>query len=84
VRLELLTPPVLVTVDDGGTPRPSLLLARRGRRSYVCVSRGPGSNHLRWVDAAEVGPPQEWVGGLVRASAAGCSVPSTGLPRTLR
>jgi hypothetical protein len=55
VRLELLTPPALVAVDHA----PALLLARRGDRHYVQVSRGAGLNHLRWVDAALVRPPEE-------------------------
>lgn len=54
MRLELMTPPTLVTVSG----MPALLLARRGRRCYVQVSRGPGLNHLRWVpdDALQEGP----------------------------
>ena len=47
MRLELLTPPALVSVH--GTP--ALLLARRGDRCYVQLSRGAGANHLCWVAA---------------------------------
>jgi len=57
VRLELLCPPALVSVDEGeGGACPALLLARRGDRCYVQVSRGPGLNHLRWVAAEQVLP----------------------------
>lgn len=57
MRLELLTPPALVTVH--GTP--ALLLARRGDRCYVQLSRGAGANHLCWVaaQALEGGGPQD-------------------------
>lgn len=55
MRLELLSPPTLVTVDR----RPALLLARRGDGRYVQVSRGAGLNHLRWVCAAQVRPAEE-------------------------
>ena len=55
MRLELLTPPALVAVDR----QPALLLARRGDRSYVQVSRGAGLNHLRWVAAQDVRPAEE-------------------------
>ena len=55
MRLELLTPPALVAVDRA----PALLLARRGERRYVQVSRGAGLNHLRWVDASLVRPAEE-------------------------
>jgi hypothetical protein len=75
VRLELLTPPVLVCVDR----MPALLLARRGDRRYVQVSRGAGLNHLCWVDAAVVRPAGE-------ASPVEAELPATrfGLPRAER
>jgi hypothetical protein len=74
VRLELLTP-TLVAVDRA----PALLLARRGDRRYVQVSRGAGLNHLRWVDAEAVRPAAE--GEPVEAV-----LPTTrfGLPRAQR
>lgn len=53
MRLELIRPPRLVSVDR----RPALLLATRGDRHYVQVSAGPGLNTLRWVPDAAVGPP---------------------------
>ena len=53
--LELLTPPSLVQVRDvDGALRPALLLGRRGDRSYLQVSRGPGDNVLRWLPSARV------------------------------
>ncbi len=55
MRLELLTPPTLVAVGRA----PALLLAVRGERRYVQVSRGAGLNHLRWVPASEVRPAEE-------------------------
>ena len=71
MRLELVVPPRLVTVAGS----PALLLATRGDRSYVQVSRGPGLNHLRWVDAAV---PDA-------APAAGGLTPAAGrVPRSLR
>jgi hypothetical protein len=75
VRLELLTPPALVSVDRS----PALLLARRGDRRYVQVSRAPGLNHLRWVDAAQVRAPEE-------AEPVHAPLPTTrfGLPRADR
>ncbi len=75
MRLELLTPPALVAVDRA----PALLLARRGDRRYVQVSAGPGLNHLRWVDAARVRPPEE-------AEPVQAVLPTTrfGLPRAER
>lgn len=75
MRLELLTPPALVAVDRA----PALLLARRGERSYVQVSRGAGLNHLRWVDAAAVRPAAE-------AEPVRAQLPTTrfGLPRAQR
>ena len=62
MRLHLLTPPALVTVREPGGPRRALLLATRGERSYVQVSRGVGANHLVWVGSGAVsgevsGPP---------------------------
>jgi hypothetical protein len=58
VRLHLLTPPALVTVRERGEDRRALLLATRGERSYVQVSRGVGANHLLWVGSGQVsGPP---------------------------
>ena len=53
--LELLLRPVLVQVrDTDGEVRPALLLARRGARSYLQVSRGAGDNVLRWLPSAYV------------------------------
>lgn len=57
MRLEILAPPALVTVDRA----PALLLAVRGDRRYVQVSAGPGLNSLRGVEAARVGPPEDAV-----------------------
>ena len=57
MRLELLSPPALVSVADGPVRRPALLLARRADRRYVSVSSGPGLNALRWVAADVVGEP---------------------------
>jgi hypothetical protein len=54
VRLHLLTPPALVTVRERGQERSALLLATRGERSYVQVSRGVGANHLLWVGSGSV------------------------------
>jgi hypothetical protein len=54
VRLQMLTPPALVTVREPGGPRSALLLATRGERCYVQVSRGVGANHLVWVGSAQV------------------------------
>lgn len=51
MRLELLTPPALVSVHGS----PALLLARRGTRCYVQLSRGAGANHLCWVTAEALG-----------------------------
>ena len=45
MRLELLSPPALVSVHG----MPALLLARRGTRCYVQLARGAGANHLCWV-----------------------------------
>ena len=75
MRLELLTPPALVAVDRA----PALLLARRGDRSYVQVSGGPGLNSLRWVPAAAVGPAED-------AEPVQAVLPTTrfGLPRAER
>jgi hypothetical protein len=88
VRLELLTSPTLVGVrgpDDQVLP--ALLMARRGDRRFVQVSRGPGCNSLVWVDAADVLA----AGASVPVSAAGPSLdaplpsaPSRGAPRALR
>lgn len=55
MRLELVRPPRLVTVDS----RPALLMATRGDRHYVQVSAGAGLNTLRWVPAAALGPPEQ-------------------------
>ena len=75
MRLEVLHPPVPVAVDRS----PALLLARRGDRRYVQVSRGAGLNHLRWVDAHAVRPPAE-------AEPVEAVLPATrfGLPRAER
>jgi hypothetical protein len=54
VRLHLLTPPALVTVREPGGTRPALLLATRGERCYLQVSRGLGANHLVWVGSGQV------------------------------
>ena len=66
--LELLLRPALVQVRDAdGEVRPALLLARRGARSYLQVSRGAGDNVLRWLPSAHVlapwGSPGEARGG---------------------
>ena len=53
MRLELVHPPRLVSVDGAR----GLLMATRGDRHYVQVSHGAGLNCLRWVPAAAVGPP---------------------------
>ena len=58
MRLHLLVPPALVTVEDGGVRLPALHLATRGDRCYVQVSRAAGCNHLRWVSSARVGPAE--------------------------
>lgn len=79
MRLELLTPPDLVAVDRA----PALLLARRGDRRYVQVSRGAGLNHLRWVPASAVGPPEE-AEPVRPASGAGLPTTRFGLPRADR
>jgi hypothetical protein len=75
VRLQLLTPPALVAVDR----QPALLLARRGDRAYVQVSRGAGLNHLRWVAAEAVRPAEEACRGVA-------DLPATrfGVPRAAR
>ncbi len=75
MRLELLSPPLLVAVDR----HPALLLARRGDRSYVQVRRACGLNHLCWVPATEVGTADQ-------ADAAQTPLPATrfGLPRADR
>ena len=52
MRLELVLPPRLVSVAERHALSPALLIATRGTRSYVQVSRGPGLNVLRWVDSA--------------------------------
>lgn len=57
MRLELVTPPRLVSVDG----RRALLMATRGERHYVQVSAGAGLNTLRWVPTAAVGPPVDAV-----------------------
>ena len=75
MRLELLTPPALVAVDRA----PALLLARRGDRRYVQVRHGIGLNHLRWVDASLVGPPED-----VGAPEAPLPATRFGLPRAER
>lgn len=54
MHLELHTPPALVAVVDDGQTRQALLMASRGGRCYVQVSRGPGLNCLRWVTASAV------------------------------
>jgi hypothetical protein len=54
----MLTPPALVTVREPSGPRSALLLATRGERSYVQVSRGVGANHLVWVGSAQVDSAQ--------------------------
>jgi hypothetical protein len=54
--LELHHPPLLVAVTRAGAVLPALLLASRGSRRYVQLSRGPGANHLLWVDAYDLSP----------------------------
>ena len=81
MRLVLLTPPALVAVEDGGVARRAWLLARRGERCFVCVSRGPGDNALRWVDESRLRPAGAAVEvGSVRRGAA----PVGGPPRDQR
>ena len=63
MRLELLTPPELVSVHGA----PALLLARRGDRCYVQLSRGSGANHLCWVADSALHDP----GGPLPAPARG-------------
>ena len=81
MRLELLTPPELVAVEEAGVVSPALLLARRADRRYVQVSRGPGLNHLRWVDDALLRPATEAT--RVDLPVVG-SAPVGGLPRHQR
>ena len=78
MRLETLSPPVLVAVDR----HPALLLARRGDRSYVQVSRGAGSNHLCWVETADVRPADEAENPLPTGDRG--AAPAGGLPRSRR
>ena len=81
MRLVLLTPPALVAVDQDGVVRPAWLLARRGARCFVCVSRGAGDNALRWVDEGLLRP----AGAPVEVAAAQPGVtPLGGLPRAER
>lgn len=81
MRLVLLTPPALVAVEDDGTARRAWLIARRGERCFVCVSRGAGDNALRWVDAGRLRPAAAAVAPApVRRGAA----PVGGLPRADR
>ena len=81
MRLVLLNPPALVAVDDGGVARRAWLLARRGGRCFVCVSRGPGDNGLRWVDEGRLRSPSAAVDATsVRRGAA----PAGGPPRADR
>lgn len=78
--LELLTRPTLVTVrEPGGVLRPALLLGRRGDRSYLQVSRGPGDNVLRWLPSSDVGPADGAPG-----AAAPDDRPGRGAPLALR
>ena len=81
MRLVLLTPPALVAVEDGGVLRRAWLLARRGERCFVCVSRGAGDNALRWVEQERLRPGDatvQWA--PVRPGAA----PVGGLPKAQR
>ena len=54
--LHLHRPPLLVAVDRSGVVLPALLLASRGNRRFVQLSRGPGANHLVWVAADDLRP----------------------------
>lgn len=54
--LELHRPPLLVAVAREGQLLPALLLASRGERRYVQLTRGVGSNHLVWVSADQLRP----------------------------
>ena len=81
MRLVLLSPAALVAVEDDGVVRPAWLLARRGERCFVCVSRGAGDNALRWLDEGRLRPGDAAVeSAQVRPSAA----PAGGPPRALR
>lgn len=81
MRLELLTPPALVGVrEPSGVVLPGLLLARRGDRRYVQLSRGPGCNALVWIEADAVLPAVS--APALRAPALGA--PVRGRPRALR
>jgi hypothetical protein len=88
VRLELLTSPTLVGVrSPDGAVLPALLIACRGDRRFVQVSRGPGCNALVWVDAASVLAPGEAVTVSTAAPMLPPPVhgaPSRGAPRALR
>jgi hypothetical protein len=85
VRLELLTPPALVGVRvDDGQVLPALLMARRGDRRFVQVSRGPGRNSLVWVDGDTVlASDQAMPAALPDATAVG-GAPARRAPRALR
>ena len=57
--LHLHRPPLLVAVASAGEVLPALLIASRGSRRYVQLSRGVGSNHLVWVAADDLRPGGE-------------------------
>jgi hypothetical protein len=83
VRLELLTPPALVGVrEPGGQVLLALLIARRGDRRYVQISRGRGCNSLVWVEVDAVLPAEEAAAAPAAVPAPGA--PTRGLPRALR
>ena len=81
MRLVLLTPPVLVAVEQDGVPRRAWLLARRGDRCFLCVSRGPGDNALRWLDVTRLRPASDAV---QPAPGRREAAPVGGLPRAER
>lgn len=68
--LELHRPPLLVAVARAGDVLPALLLASRGSRRYVQLSRGPGANHLLWVTADDLRPGTDLTGSQVVVPAA--------------
>lgn len=85
MRLEMLIPPALVGVRDAdGQVLLALLIARRGERSFVQVSRGPGCNSLVWVDVDAVLAAAGAVAGQRVAPAPDVRAPSGRAPRRLR
>lgn len=85
MRLEMLTPPALVGVrDPAGQVLPGLLIARRGERGFVQVSRGPGCNSLVWVAVDAVLAAEEAAAGAGLAPTPLVRAPSGRAPRGLR